>query len=71
MHPLSPEMRRRTACVIHHPVTRVITVEFGHAQYLSHQAAVPVPPDQPGDLPVGSDFSLRYFLYDRQDLVDQ
>ena len=59
------------ARVIHNAMARILPVTAGAAEDRSHQSRVTVPSDQPGDLTVGSHASLRDFLHDREDLVNQ
>lgn len=59
------------ARVIYNAMARIPPVTVGAAEHRPHLARVPVSPDQPGDLTVGSHAPFRYFLHDREDLVDQ
>ena len=56
-------------CVIDDPVARVLSKKFCKPQRPADEPCIPLPPDEPRDLPLGRDAPQRDLLDHRQDLV--
>ena len=57
--------------MIHHPMAGIGPIVLRPAEYLSHQAGVALPADQPRNLAVRGNTPFRYFLNNRKYLVYQ
>ena len=57
--------------MIHHPVTGVFPIKLRHTENFTDQPCIFLSADQTGNLSVGGNFSLRYFLNNRKYLVYQ
>ena len=59
-----------TACMVYHPVAGVGAVIFRLTEHFAHQSGVFLPPDEAGDLAIGSHSACRDLLHDGKDLVN-
>ena len=64
--PLVPPARGRASGMIHHPMTRVVSIIFCVGKNPSYQSCILLPPDEPGDLAVRGHLPFRNFFYHRQ-----
>ena len=63
--------RHSSSDMVDNPVARVLTVLIRHTENSSDQPRVFLPANQPGNLPVGRNFSERYLINDRENLENQ
>ena len=52
----------QAACVVYHPVTGIAPILLGPPENPPHQAGVPGPADEPGNLPISGHFPRRKYL---------
>ena len=64
-------MRGEPACGVDNTVAGVITVTLGVAQYTTDKAGVFFTPNQPRDLPIGSNFAKWDFANSGKDFVGE
>ena len=69
--PLVPPARGRASGMIHHPMTRVVSIIFCVGKNPSYQSCILLPPDEPGDLAVRGHLPFRNFFHHRQHFIDQ